>query len=387
MKIAVLGSTGSIGTSTLDVVRQYPDLYQVVGLSAGANTGLLADQVAEFSPRYVSMADHDGAAELRQRLDGADVAIGNGEGGAVEAATLPEADMVVAAIAGSAGLAPTLAAVQAGKDVALANKESLVMAGALMTREAERSGGSIVPVDSEHSAIFQLLRGHEPREIRKIILTASGGPFLYHTAEQLDHVTPEEALNHPRWKMGKKVTTDSASLMNKGLEILEAHWLFGLPAERIEVVVHPQSIIHSMVEFVDGTVFAQMSEPDMKGPIAYALSCPERLADITTPLDFARLAELTFLAPDLERFPALRLAYEAMRAGGLMPAVMNAANEVAVEQFHELKIGFTAMSRLIETVMSRFRNTDDTDLESVMAADLWARREAAAVIEELKNNS
>jgi len=377
MKIAILGSTGSIGTSTLDVVTKYPERFDVVGLAAGGNVALLAQQIATFRPRVVCLADAAARDRLSRLLTGKPgPEILCGQDGMKMVAALAEADTVIAAIAGAAGLVPTLAAVQAGKTVALANKEALVMAGELMVSEARRTGSKIIPVDSEHSAIYQLLHSQSRRDLRSIILTASGGPFLEHTAEALDRVTPAEALRHPRWKMGNKVTTDSASLMNKGLEIIEAHWLFGVAPERIRVVIHPQSIIHSMVEFVDGTVFAQLSQPDMRAPIAYALSCPERLADVVAPLDFARFGSLTFSAPDERRFPTLRLAYDALAAGALMPAVMNAANEIAVMKFHEKAIRFTGIPRLIRMVMERFAGTGAVTLESIIQADQWARNEA-----------
>jgi 1-deoxy-D-xylulose-5-phosphate reductoisomerase len=377
MKLAILGSTGSIGTSALAVVQQHPGRFEVVGLAAGGNVELLAQQAALFRPRVVCLADAAGRDRLAGLLAGTPgPEILTGQDGMERLATLGDVDVVIAAIAGAAGLVPTLAAVRAGKTVALANKEALVMAGALMVAEARRAGARIIPVDSEHSAIYQLLHSQSRRDVRNIILTASGGPFLEHTQDALDHVTPDEALRHPRWKMGHKVTTDSASLMNKGLEVIEAHWLFGVPAERIQVVIHPQSIIHSMVEFVDGTVFAQLSQPDMRAPIAYALSCPERLADVVPPLDFARLGSLTFRAPDERRFPTLRLAYDALAAGGLMPAVMNAANEVAVMKFHEKAIRFTGIPRLTGMVMERFTAGGEVTLESILRADQWARDEA-----------
>lgn len=382
MNLSILGSTGSIGTSTLDVVRQYPDRFDVMALAAGANVNVLAGQIVEFRPRLVSVASRDDAMRLRaclSDLDGVDVIWG--PEGAQRVGAFAEAEMVVAAISGSAGLLPTLSALQAGKTVALANKESLVMAGELVIETARRHGGKLIPVDSEHSAVFQLLKGHAPGSVRRILLTASGGPFLDHSAEALQAVTPEQALQHPRWKMGRKVTTDSATMMNKGLEVIEAHWLFGLPADIISVVVHPQSIIHSMVELVDGSVFAQLSTPDMKGPIAYALSCPQRLADVVSPLDLVGLGTLTFQSPDEDRFPALALAYRALRAGGLMAAVMNGANEVAVEQFHERRIGFSTIARLIERVMERFPNEQPVTLENVLQADTWARTAARSLID------
>jgi 1-deoxy-D-xylulose-5-phosphate reductoisomerase len=383
MKIAILGSTGSIGTSTLEVIEKYPERYEVVGLAAGKNAALLASQIKKFKPRLVCLAEEDAAMSLRSLVAGSETTeIVSGTDGMNMVATLSDADIVVAAISGSAGLLSTVSAVRAGKTVALANKEALAMAGELITEEARQKNVKIVPIDSEHSAIFQLLDGRNKSDLRNIILTASGGPFLNYTKEELEMVTPEDALKHPRWKMGNKVTIDSATLMNKGLEIIEAHWLFGLPSENIKVVIHPQCIIHSMVEFIDGTVFAQLSQPDMKGPIAYALSCPERLNDTVEPLNFAKIGKLTFSDSDEERFPAIRLAYKALEAGGLMPSVMNAANEVAVQKFHERVIRFPSIPAVTEKVMERFQNDRSVNLENILWADRWARDESEKVIEE-----
>ncbi len=385
MKIAILGSTGSIGTSTLEIIEKYHDRYEVVALAAGKNEALLARQIEQFNPRLACITEEDSAMRLRS-LTGRSksVEIVSGADGMTRVASLPDADIVVAAISGSPGLLPTIAAVRAGKTVALANKESLVMAGSLITDEARRYKSKIIPVDSEHSAIFQLLNGRSRNDIKKIILTASGGPFLNHTKEELDKVLPEDALKHPRWKMGNKVTTDSASLMNKALEIIEAYWLFGLPQEKISVVIHPQSIIHSMVELIDGTVFAKLSQPDMKGPIAYALSCPERLRDTVAPLDFSMIGKLTFSEPDMERFPSLKLAYRALKQGGLVPSVMNAANEVAVEKFHERVLKFSSIPVLTEKAMDRFKNEKTLNLENILWAGDWARQESEKIAEELK---
>jgi 1-deoxy-D-xylulose-5-phosphate reductoisomerase len=349
----------------------------------------MLSQIKTLSPALACLADPDAAEELRRRLpQGCKTEIIDGMQGLLRVATLPEADVVLAAIAGSAGLQPTFAALQAGKDVALANKESLVMAGELMMAQARKSGCRIIPVDSEHSAVYQLLQGRDTKNINSIILTASGGPFLHKTLQELQQVTPAEALRHPRWEMGSKVTIDSASLMNKGLEVIEAHWLFDIEPERIKVVVHPQSIVHSMVSFVDGTMLAQMSQPDMCGPIAYALSCPERLERIMEPLDLVELGELSFLAPDTQRFPSLGLAFRALRQGGLMPAVMNAANEVAVENFCAGKLAFQAMPVLTESVMDSFiANPEPLTIDKVIEADLWARSHACELLEnELQYN-
>jgi 1-deoxy-D-xylulose-5-phosphate reductoisomerase len=373
MKIAILGSTGSIGTSTLEVIEKYPEKYQVVGLSAGHNAELLQEQISKFKPEAVSLFD-DSGLDIIKSCPGTEILFG--VEGACKVAAMPEADVVVAAISGSAGLLPTLAAVKAGKTVALANKESLVMAGELIISEAKKSKAEIIPVDSEHSAIFQLLKDKKTEDVKNIILTASGGPFLGSTLEELENVLPEEALKHPRWKMGNKVTIDSASMMNKGLEVIEAHYIFGMPAEKIKVIVHPQSIVHSMVEFVDGTVFAQLSHPDMKAPIAYALSCPDRLNNIVEPLSFAEIGKLTFEDPDYERFPNLRLAFRALEMGGLMPVIMNSANEVAVQKFCDGLIGFTSIPKLIEKVMDSFNDNGGRTLDDIIEADKWARDKA-----------
>ena len=373
MKIAILGSTGSIGHSTLEVIEKYPEKYQVVGLSAGYNAELLQEQIRKFKPKAVSLSDESGQ-DILNDCPGTEVLFG--VEGACKIAAMPEADVVVAAISGSAGLLPTLEAVKAGKTVALANKESLVMAGELIISEAKKNKADIIPVDSEHSAIFQLLKDKKNEDVKNIILTASGGPFLGSTLEELENVSPEEALKHPRWKMGNKVTIDSASMMNKGLEVIEAHYIFGMPAEKIKVIVHPQSIVHSMVEFIDGTVFAQLSHPDMKAPIAYALSCPDRLDNIVEPLSFADIGKLTFEDPDYERFPNLRLAFRALETGGLMPVIMNSANEVAVQKFCDGLIGFTSISKLIEKVMDSFNDNGGRSLDDILEADKWARDEA-----------
>ena len=381
MNISILGSTGSIGTSTLAVVQKYPDRFRVVGLAAGSNVELLAQQIETFLPDVVCLADGASCDRLARMLSGRVMPeLLAGPEGLQKIATLAHADIVIQAISGAAGLLPTFSAVQAGKRIGLANKESLVMAGGLIVQEAQRSGSSIIPIDSEHSALYQLIRGQPRENIRALILTASGGPFLGHTMEALEQVRPSEALHHPRWKMGKKITTDSASLMNKGLEIIEAHWLFDMPGDRIQVVIHPESVIHSMVAFVDGTVIAQMSLPDMQAPIAYALSCPERLNSVVEPLDFATLRSLTFQPPDMRRFPSLQLAYDALAAGGLMPAVMNAANEVAVQKFHQHAIPFTGIPRLVRAVMDRFSTACPITLETVLWADNWARKEAEAIV-------
>jgi 1-deoxy-D-xylulose-5-phosphate reductoisomerase len=382
-KIALLGSTGSIGTSAVDVITRHADRFEVSAIAAASSVDIMLSQIKTLAPALACLADPDAAEELRRRLPrGCRTEIINGMQGLLRVATMPEVDVVLAAIAGSAGLQPTFAALQAGKDVALANKESLVMAGELMIAQARQKGCRIIPVDSEHSAIFQLLNGRDTKNLSSIILTASGGPFLHKTLQELQQVTPAEALRHPRWDMGNKVTIDSASLMNKGLEVIEARWLFDIEPERIKVVVHPQSIVHSMVSFVDGTILAQLSQPDMRGPIAYALSCPERLETIMQPLDLVELGELSFLAPDTQRFPSLDLAFRALRSGGLMPAVMNAANEVAVENFCAGKLAFQAMPTLVEAVMDNFKTSPEPlTMDRVIEADHWAHTRARKMLE------
>jgi 1-deoxy-D-xylulose-5-phosphate reductoisomerase len=360
-RLAVLGSTGSIGQQTLDIVRAFPDRFRVVALAARSNTSLLSKQIAEFRPAVVY---HEGtlARDGIERLS------------PVEMARLPDIDMVVVALSGDAGLAPTLAAVTAGKKVALANKESLVAAGEIITAAAERGGARIMPVDSEHSAIWQCLTG-ESCPPSRLILTASGGPFRHFSLEQMGLVTPAQALNHPSWRMGKKVTVDSATLMNKGFEVIEAHWLFGMPIDRIIVLVHPQSIIHSMVEFDDGTTKAQLGVPDMRLPIQYALSYPERLPNPGLPrLDWSLVRELTLEEPDGAAFPCLRLAIEAGKKGGTYPAVLSAADECAVELFLARRIGFTDIARLVEDALASHHPVNDIELGDIVAAAAWARQ-------------
>jgi len=357
-RIAILGSTGSIGQQTLEVVRALPDQFRIVGLAAGKNIGLLAKQIEEFRPRFAYSQSDD-----RQRWSLEDMACH------------PDVDIVVIAISGKAGLLPTLAAVRAGKNVALANKESLVMAGELITREAILNGAQILPVDSEHSAIWQCING-EPQTPSQIILTASGGPFRLYLPPQLRAITVEQALNHPTWQMGKKVTIDSATLMNKGLEVIEAHWLFDMPFDRIKVLVHPQSIIHSMVEFIDGSIKALLSPPDMRFPIQYALSHPDRLANPQLPrLDWSHNQNLTFEQPDMDVFPCLKLAIEAGIKGGTYPAVLSGADEMAVELFLSHRIKFTDIPILVEQALSTHQVINSPTLEEIIEAENWARKE------------
>jgi 1-deoxy-D-xylulose-5-phosphate reductoisomerase len=362
-RLAILGSTGSIGQQTLEVVRAFPDRFRIIGLAAGQNLERLARQVEEFKPALIY---HRGK---RTRPTKAECELLSLE----DMARHPEVDTVVIATSGKAGLAPTLAAVKAGKNVALANKESLVAAGEIITREAKANGARILPIDSEHSAIWQCLRG-EKQPPARIILTASGGPFRHYTKTQLSRVTPAQALKHPSWQMGKKVTIDSATLMNKGLEVIEAHWLFDMPVDRVMVIIHPQSIIHSMVEFADGVVKAQLSYPDMRLPIQYALAYPERLPNPELPrLDWSQIKELTFESPDFNTFPCLKSAIEAGKRGGTYPAVLCAADEVAVELFLAQRIKFTDIARLVELALNKHKSIPHPSLEEIMAADAWAR--------------
>ncbi|MBA7628034.1 1-deoxy-D-xylulose 5-phosphate reductoisomerase [subsurface metagenome] len=368
-RVAVLGSTGSIGRQTLDVIRAMPQRFRVVGLAAGKNMDLLAGQVKEFEPEFIGRPPENDDIERLKRVAGIKydlLPLG-------EIAATPNVDIVVIATSGQAGLAPTLAASRAGKNIALANKESLVSAGEIITSEAKKSGAWILPVDSEHSAIWQCLGG-ENQEAARIILTASGGPFRQFSFEQLAQVTVAQALRHPSWRMGKKVTIDSATLMNKGLEIIEAHWLFSMPYDRIDVLVHPQSIIHSMVEFIDGSIKAQLSCPDMRLPIQYALSYPERLANPQLPrLDWSLVKNLDFELPDYDRFPCLQLAIEAGKQGGTYPAVLCAADEVAVELFLDGRIRFTDIAGLIERTLEQHQLVAKPSLEEIEAADAWGR--------------
>jgi len=384
-QLSILGSTGSIGVSTLEIVAAYPERFRVVAMTAGRNLELFARQIRQFSPRIAAVASQDDVPQLKEMCSGLAVEILGGVEGLTAAATADETDMVVAAIVGAAGLAPTAAAVRAGKDIALANKETLVTAGHLFMEMVSRYGVKLYPVDSEHSAVFQSIEGHRSQDIRKIILTASGGPFRETPVEQLTHVTVRDALNHPNWSMGRKITIDSATMMNKGLEVLEARWLFDAPVDKIEVNIHPQSIIHSMVEYVDGCVIAQLGTPDMKAPIAYALSYPERIATGVRPLDLTDFSGLTFFKPDLDKFRCLALAYRAINDGESMPAVMNAANEIAVEAFLNGAIGFLQIAEVIERTMDAHQAHDLKSIEEVLQADSWGRDTAHGICGGLKN--
>ena len=378
-QIALLGSTGSIGTQALDVVRDNTDRFEIYALVARQNVDLLAQQAREFRPEVVVIADEQHYAPLKEALADLPMKVWAGADAIADVVQMAPVDVVLTAMVGYAGLRPTLAALEAGKAVALANKETLVVAGELVTATARRTGAPILPVDSEHSAIFQCLVGQDASAVEKVILTASGGPFRTTTREALADVTPAEALRHPNWSMGAKVTIDSASMMNKGFEMIEARWLFGLPPERIEVVVHLQSIVHSMVQFADGAVMAQLGTPDMHLPIAYALSYPHRLRSAAPRLDFAQLSTLTFEAPDRERFRNLDYAYEAARRGGNMPCILNAADEVAVAAFLSGKIGFLAMSDLIAETMARTTFIATPTYDDYVQTDTEARRIATEI--------
>ncbi len=376
-RLIILGSTGSIGVTTLSLVERFPERFRVVALAAGKNLVRLKEQVKRFQPEVVSLMDEADAEDLRSQLPEFRGEILSGPRGILTVATHPDADMVVAALVGAAGLAPTLAAIRAGKTIALANKEALVMSGELMTREAKKHGVQILPVDSEHNAVFQALQGYPREQVKRIILTASGGPFLHRPVQELGNVTVEEALRHPTWKMGNKITVDSATLMNKGLEVIEARWLFDLPPEQVSVIIHPQSIVHSMVEYRDGSVLAQLGIPDMAIPISYILAYPDRLPLSHLPaLDLTAAAQLTFFQPDMSKFPCLALAYEALARGGTCPAVLNAANEVAVESFLAGRIRFTEIAALNKQVLEAHVPQPVTDLEALMDTDRWARIQA-----------
>jgi 1-deoxy-D-xylulose-5-phosphate reductoisomerase len=379
--ISLLGSTGSIGVNVLDVIRQFPELYKVVALAAGANVQRLAEQAKEFSPELISVGDADKAALLRTLLpEKFRDRIVHGTGGNELVAALPSADFTLSAIVGAAGLLPTLAAIEAGKDIGLANKETLVMAGRIVMTAVEKKGIRLLPVDSEHSAIFQALEAGRRKDLRKIILTASGGPFRGMSRQQLQYVTKEQALNHPNWNMGRKISIDSATLMNKGLEVIEARWLFEVDSEAIQVVVHPQSIVHSLVEYRDGSVLAQLGIPDMRIPISYALSYPARRPLQLQPLNLLTCGTLEFLEPDYLSFPALKLAFAALASGGVLPTVLNSANEVAVEAFLQSKITFPRIAETVARTMDIVHAGSEDSLEDILGADVAARREAKRLI-------
>ncbi len=378
--LSILGSTGSIGVNTLEIVAEHPDRFRVVAMTAGRNLELLQEQIRRFRPSLVAVLHPADAETLKAMLGSSAPPIVSGIEGLIACACHEEAEMVLSAIVGAAGLIPTLAAIEAGKDIALANKETLVTAGSLVMAAVARKGVRLFPVDSEHSAIFQSLVGHRRGDVRRLILTASGGPFRNRSLADLQRVTPAEALAHPNWSMGRKISIDSATMMNKGLEVIEASWLFDLPGEQISVHIHPQSVVHSMVEYQDGSVIAQLGIPDMKTPIAYALSYPERLPLNLPPLDLCRLGSLSFEPPDTRRFACLDLAYGALRDGGSAPAVLNAANEVAVEAFLAGEIPFLAIPEIIRATLSNHRVLPLTHIDEVLRADRWARDEARKLI-------
>ncbi len=374
-KIVLLGSTGSIGVNVLNIVRDFPEQFEIVGLAAGTNIELLCQQIIEFKPQLVSVIDrkhHDRLASLLPSEYHRKIVFG--DEGNEQVASLPEANFAVSAIVGAAGLRPTLAAIEAGKDIGLANKETLVMAGKIVMQAVRQKKVLLFPIDSEHSAIFQALEGGRPEDVNKIILTASGGPFRQKSASELKNVTPKQALNHPNWSMGKKISIDSATLMNKGLEVIEARWLFDMQSKDIEVVIHPQSIIHSLVEYQDGSVLAQLGIPDMRVPIAYALSYPQRLPLKLKRLNLSQCANLEFEEPDYRRFPALKLAYEALERGGILPAVLNAANEEAVDAFLSGRVTFQQIAELVANAMDTVTTGDENSLENILEADQRSRQ-------------
>lgn len=385
-QIIILGSTGSIGTSTLDIVSKFPEEFQVVGLTAATKDAQLEEQIRLFKPAKVALSDPNAAQRLRQRCKGEAVEILSGPDGVAEVARMPEGELVISAIVGGAGLVPTLAAIRAGKHVALANKEPMVMAGQLMQEEARKHGVRIFPVDSEHSAIFQSMEGHRREDIRRLILTASGGPLWNLSREEMRSVKPEQALQHPNWKMGAKITIDSATMMNKGLEVVEARWLFDIPASQIAILVHRESVIHSMVEYRDGSVIAQLGLPDMRTPISYAMQYPSRVPLELPPLDLASIGKLTFFQPDHERFPCVQLGYDALRIGGTMPAVMNAANEVAVAAYLQKGIGFLDIAEIIRSTMEAHTLQPVRTLDDALEADRWAREKASARVHALAHS-
>lgn len=386
--ICILGATGSIGVSTLDVIHRHPDQYKVIALTANLNIDELYEQCIAFHPEYAVVVNEEKAAELKKRITNsivADIKVLSGVNALEQVATLGNVDVVMAAIVGAAGLLPSLAAAKAGKTVLLANKEALVMSGDIFMQAVTESGATLLPIDSEHNAIFQCMpagyvAGQSAKQARRILLTASGGPFRETPLEQLPTVTPAQAIAHPKWEMGKKISVDSATMMNKGLELIEACLLFNMPPDAIQVVIHKQSIIHSMVDYVDGSVLAQMGNPDMRTPIAHAMAYPERFDSGVEPLDIFAVRQMDFEPPNLERFPCLRLAYQAIKAGGIMPTILNAANEIAVEAFLNEQVRFTDIAKIIEKTMAEFSPEKADTLEKVLAADLQARTVANRII-------
>ena len=378
-KISLLGSTGSIGVNTLDVVERNPENFQILAMSAGSNVDLFAEQIRKFKPKVAALFDTQKIATLKERVVDLDVEILSGEEGVFKVATIPEVDVVVSGVVGKAGLLPAIEALKAGKNLALANKETLVIAGELVLKEAQKTSSKIVPIDSEHSAIFQALNGEKKERIKKIILTASGGPFRKFSLNEMENIKVKDALNHPNWEMGPKITIDSSTMMNKGLEYIEAKWLFGIETP-VEIIVHAQSIIHSMIEFVDTSIIAQLGIPDMRVPIAYALTYPDRFECNLPSLDLATMENLTFEAPDFDRFPCLQLAFDAMEMGQTMPAVLNAANEIAVQAFLDELIPYKDIAELIRMVMHNHIPAKLNELQDVLDADQWAREETKKLI-------
>ncbi len=370
-----------MGTNVLRVVDAFPDRFEVVGLAAGSNVDRFASQIARYHPSVVSVATEAARLALERLVDLTGIAVGVGQEGMVAVSSSPRAQLVVASAVGAVGLVPTYRALEAGKDVALANKETLVMAGELMVAQARARGGQLLPIDSEHCALHQCLDGRRTEEVRRLVLTASGGPFRDRPPESFSSITPQEALNHPTWSMGPKITVDSATMMNKGLEVVEAHWLFGVASDSIEILIHPQSVVHSMVEFVDGTIMAQLGVTDMRLPIQYALSYPERWSAAIPGMDLTRPLHLDFDVPDLQRFPSLGLAYRALEGGGSLPAVLNAANEEAVAAFLDGRVGFDAIPDCVAEVMQDHRPTPLSCIEDALVADSWARGRAGAALE------
>ncbi len=377
--IVILGSTGSIGASTLDIVSRFPDQFSIVGLTAGENDEKLEEQIRTFRPQVVALSSETAADKLRSRLNGHPVEILSGEEGLCAVAKDTQSDVVISAIVGGAGLMPTMTAIRAGRQVALANKEPMVMVGRLMQEEAHKQGTRIFPIDSEHSAIFQSLEGHRREDVRRIVLTASGGPFWDWPPEEIKHVTTEQALKHPNWKMGAKITIDSATLMNKGLEVIEARWLFDIPPTQINIVIHRESIIHSLVEYRDGSVMAQLGLPDMRTPISYALNYPKRVPLDPPLLDLGKIAHLNFAQPDFTKFPCAQLAYDALAEDGGLPATLNAANEVAVQAFLEKTISFVDIPKIIEETMNAYHPQEICSVEDALEIDRWAREKATTL--------
>ncbi len=379
-KLTILGSTGSIGRSTLDVVSSNRQDFRVVALAAGRNVDVLEKQIKDFTPEIVAVADEQTGRALSKRINGVNIL--TGAEGVNSVASYEQSDFVVSSIVGSAGLMPTMAAIRAGKTIGLANKETLVMAGEIVMSEARKRDVKIIPVDSEHSAVFQCIEGRKKDDIRRIILTASGGPFVGKGRKELKDITASDALKHPNWSMGKKISIDSATLMNKGLEVIEACWLFDVPPEKVSVLIHPQSIVHSLVEFIDRSCLAQMSTPDMRGPISYALSYPERIGDAIAPLELDVIGSLTFRKPDHETFPCLSYAFDAIKTGGTMPCVLNASNEVAVNAFLDGRIGFEGISSIVRRTIDSHKAGPVATLEDVIDADRWSRERAEKFVRE-----